>query len=60
MNKELKKTKKEEMNMEEAIAYLKSIDEWHSSKIFESHIILKWANFLKNREEKTKKTLAKD
>lgn len=54
-----KQIKKEEMTMDEAIAYLKSIGEWQSAKIFEPQTILKWATFLKDREENQKKTVAK-
>lgn len=53
MTKELiKKTKKPEMTIEEATTYLKSVDEWHSSKVFDSQTIIKWATFLKNYLEK--------
>jgi hypothetical protein len=59
---ELKKENKIDLTMDDAITYLKSIDEWNSASKFDRETILAWANYLKNREEtpkkKTKKTLA--
>jgi hypothetical protein len=38
------------MTIEEATAYLKSIDEWESVWRLERETILKWAEFLKERK----------
>jgi len=47
------KPKKEESNimltMDEAVIYLKSIDEWQSASKFDRDLIIKWASFLKNK-----------
>lgn len=49
------------MNLEEATAYLKKIGEWETVLKLDRELILKWANFLKEREEKeTKKSKKKE
>lgn len=45
------KTSNSSMNLEEATSYLKKIGEWESASKFNRETILKWANFLKDREE---------
>jgi len=47
------------MTMDEAIVYLKSIKEWESVWKLERDTILKWAEFLKNKEMEEKKTIRK-
>lgn len=47
------------MNLEEATAYLKKIGEWETVLKMEREVILNWANFLKEREEKQNKTTKK-
>ena len=43
------KKKQISLTMEEAIVYLKSIDEWQSAQKFDRETVLAWANFLKNK-----------
>jgi hypothetical protein len=46
------KEKKEKLTLEEATAYLKKIGEWESSWKFDRETIIKWAEFLKNKNAK--------
>jgi hypothetical protein len=39
------------MNLEEATTFLKKIGEWESAWRMERDTIIKWANFLKEREK---------
>jgi hypothetical protein len=43
------------MNIEESTEYLKKVGEWDMVFRLERDLIIKWANFLKEREEKQKK-----
>lgn len=38
------------MNLEEATKYLKKVGEWESVWRLDRETMIKWANFLKNRE----------
>lgn len=39
------------MTLLQAEKYLRKIDEWHSVSHLNRELVLKWAEFLKNREE---------
>jgi hypothetical protein len=48
------KTKKQAellMSMDDAITYLKKMDEWDAIRNMDRETVIKWASFLKNREE---------
>jgi hypothetical protein len=47
------------MTMSEATEYLKSIKEWDSVWKLERELIIKWAEFLKQRELEEKKSTRK-
>jgi len=47
------------MSLEEATAYLKKMNEWESVVSLDRETIIKWAEFLKNRESTVYKTSAK-
>lgn len=46
------KEKKEVLTLEEATNYLKKIGEWETAWKFDRETIIKWAEFLKNKNAK--------
>jgi hypothetical protein len=46
------KEKKEKLTLEEATAYLKKLGEWETAWKFDRETIIKWAEFLKNKNAK--------
>lgn len=52
-------SKVKSMSLEEATAYLKKINEWESVVSLDRDTIIKWAEFLKNRESTIYKAPAK-
>lgn len=46
------KETKETMTLEEATNFLKKLNEWESARKFDRETIIKWAEFLKNKNAK--------
>jgi len=46
------KEKPEQMTLEEATNFLKKLNEWESARKFDRETIIKWAEFLKNKNAK--------
>jgi hypothetical protein len=42
--------KLKELNSEQAIEYLEAVGEWHTVRNVPGEIMIKWANYLRNRE----------